>query len=67
MSNSRANPGILKAITAVGSQSELARLADVSQPCISKWLYKRCPAERVIQLENVSGVSRKVLRPDLYR
>ena len=56
--------GLSQAIQAVGSVSELARKLGISQPSISNWT--RVPAERVISVETLTGVSRVVLRPDLY-
>jgi TorA maturation chaperone TorD len=58
------DPGLDLAISAVGSVSELARRLGISQPSVSNW--SRVPAERVLQVESISGVSRSVLRPDLY-
>ena len=56
--------GLNEAIQAVGGVSELARKLGISQPSISNWT--RVPAERVISVESLTGVSRVVLRPDLY-
>lgn len=57
-----------KAIEAVGSQAALAEKLGVGQTAISNWIRKtgRVPAERVLALEAISGVSRHDLRPDLY-
>jgi len=59
------DPGLSKAIHAVGGVSELARQIGISQPSVSNW--NRIPAERVLSVEAVTGVSRAILRPDLYR
>jgi TorA maturation chaperone TorD len=56
--------GLEEAIRAAGSVSELARRIGISQPSVSTW--DRIPAERVLSVENVTGVSRVVLRPDLF-
>ncbi len=56
--------GLSQAIEAAGSVSELARKLGISQPSISNWT--RVPAERVISVETLTGISRAVLRPDLY-
>jgi DNA-binding transcriptional regulator YdaS (Cro superfamily) len=61
-----ANPGVVKAIQWAGSQELLANALGVSQPAISKYLYDNCPAERAVQIENVTGVDRKLIRPDLF-
>ncbi len=56
--------GLSEAIKAAGGVSELARRLGISQPSVSNW--NRIPAERVLEIETVTGVSRVVLRPDLY-
>lgn len=57
--------GLQQAIQAVGGVSELARKIGISQPSVSNW--SRIPAERVAVIEEVTGVSRTLLRPDLFR
>jgi TorA maturation chaperone TorD len=59
-----ADRGLQEAIRAVGGVTELARRIGISQPSVSNWT--RVPAERVLQVENASGVARGILRPDLY-
>lgn len=56
--------GLEQAIAAAGGVSHLARALGVSQPTVSNW--RRAPAERVLAIEIATGVSRSVLRPDLY-
>src|SRR5262252_3889683 len=56
--------GLQEAIRAVGGVTELARRIGISQPSVSNW--SRVPAERVLQVENASGIARAILRPDLY-
>jgi molybdopterin-guanine dinucleotide biosynthesis protein B len=56
--------GLAQAIEAVGGVSELARRLGLSQPSISNWTH--VPAERVVAVEAFTGISRAVLRPDLY-
>lgn len=56
--------GLDAAIRACGGVSELARRLGISQPSVSHW--QRVPAERVLMVEQVSGVPRGTLRPDLY-
>lgn len=58
------DPGLQAAISAVGGVTELARRIGISQPSVSNWT--RVPAERVLTVEQVTGVARAVLRPDLY-
>ena len=56
--------GLEEAVRAVGGVSELARQIGISQPSVSNWT--RIPAERVLPVEAATGVSRTILRPDLY-
>jgi len=54
---------------AAGGPSELARRLNaagkrISPQAVGKW--ERVPAERVLDVEAVTGVSRHDLRPDLY-
>jgi DNA-binding transcriptional regulator YdaS (Cro superfamily) len=60
----REDDGLAKAIAAVGSLSELARRIGLSTQAVSQW--QRVPPERCLDVERVSGVSRYVLRPDVY-
>lgn len=54
-----------RAKAAAGGPVELARkLGGISSQAVSQW--RRVPAERVIEVERVSGISREELRPDLY-
>ena len=60
--------GLEAAILKAGGQTELANLLGIRQSHISngKNRNKRVPAERVLDIERVTGVSRHELRPDLY-
>lgn len=42
----------------------LATALGVSYQAVHKW--KRVPAERVLDVERLRGISRSTLRPDLY-
>jgi DNA-binding transcriptional regulator YdaS (Cro superfamily) len=42
----------------------LARLLGISHQAIMQW--KRVPAERLLAIELLTGVSREILRPDLF-
>lgn len=57
-----------QAIEHLGGLSAAARLFDVTPGAIHKWVTKRVPAERVLELERAteSRVTRYQLRPDLY-
>ena len=56
--------GLLAAITHAGGISRLARSLGLTQPTVSVW--KRVPAHHVIEVETLTGVSRRLLRHDLY-
>jgi TorA maturation chaperone TorD len=56
--------GLEEAIKAAGGVSELARRIGISQPSVSNW--DRIPAERVLTVESATGISRAILRPDLF-
>lgn len=65
-----AERALKRAIKSAGGPTALAagisKRGDAITPqAISQWT--RCPAERVLQVEAVSGVPRESLRPDLYR
>jgi DNA-binding transcriptional regulator YdaS (Cro superfamily) len=49
-----------------GRGSDLARALSVTPGAIWQWAEERVPAERVLQVEKATGVSRHDLRPDLY-
>lgn len=56
------------AVEIAGSQSELARRIGVSHPRVWNWLHRpphRVPAEFAIAIEQATGVTRDVLRPDI--
>lgn len=47
-----------------GRAVELAACLGVSPSAISQW--QRVPAERVLDIERITGVKRHELRPDIY-
>lgn len=53
---------------AAGSESQMARDLDVSQPTVWRWINqsKQLPAEHVLTAERLYYVSRHDLRPDIY-
>lgn len=53
-----------RAITEAGGVAALARTLGVSSQAISQW--ERVPAERVLEVERATKVTRHELRPDLY-
>ncbi len=66
------NPGVLEAIKKTGTISRpgstytLAEICGVSQPTAWHWLHISIPVNRAIQIETLIGVSRKVIRPDVF-
>jgi TorA maturation chaperone TorD len=60
----RGPPGVIGAIDAADDVAQLARRIDIAQPSVSNW--NRVPAQGVLAVEAVTGVSRKQLWPDLY-
>ena len=53
------------AIKAAGGLHALARLVGIRAPALFSW--RRVPADRILQVEAVTGVPRETLRPELYR
>lgn len=53
-----------EAFRAMGGVGALARGLGIAQPSVSAW--HRIPAARVLDTEALTGISRTVLRPDLY-
>jgi DNA-binding transcriptional regulator YdaS (Cro superfamily) len=54
--------GIEQAIHAAGSQKRLAELLGCSQQNVSFWLRQGyCPSERVVEVEQATGVDRGLL------
>lgn len=48
------------------SQQEIAFRLGTKQQNVSRWLNHRVPAERVISIYRLTGVTPHELRPDLY-
>nr|WP_315384178.1 YdaS family helix-turn-helix protein [uncultured Sphingomonas sp.] len=59
---------LAKAICAAGSQSAFGRWIGRRQSTVNWWLAnaKPLPAEHVLLVERLSGISRSELRPDIY-
>ena len=55
--------GLQEAIRAAGGVTELARRIGVTQPSVSNW--RRVPAERVLAVEEVTGVKPVSLHHDI--
>lgn len=59
--------GIEEAIYAAGSQTKLAKMLGCSQQNVGFWLRQGyCPAERVIEVEQATGIARdRLINPKL--
>lgn len=55
----------MKAIEAAGGPTALGNALGCSSQAISQW--SRIPADRVVDVERITGIPREELRPDLYR
>jgi len=59
--------GFQAAAKAAGGVPALARLLGVREQTPYQWGRTRVPADRVVEIERLTGVPRELLRPDLYR
>jgi len=58
---------IQKAIEVAGGLSALASKLGIKPPSVHEWKARgRIPAERVLDIEAATGVTRYELRPDIY-
>lgn len=62
---SYSDPGLRKAIAAAGGIRPLARALGLDHTAVLRWT--RVPYEHIIRIEEITGVPREVLRPELYR
>jgi DNA-binding transcriptional regulator YdaS (Cro superfamily) len=58
------DPAIRRAVEEAGGWRALARELGINHQAVRLW--RRIPAERVRQVEAVTGIPRNVLRPDLF-
>ena len=65
MKSSPTNTPAKKAIAAVGL-GRLARELGISKQAVCGWQWRGVPAERVVAVEKITGINRKVLRPDIF-
>jgi hypothetical protein len=56
--------GLAAAVDAAGTMADLARRLGISRAAVAQW--RKVPAERLVEVERVTGVSRVILRPDLF-
>jgi DNA-binding transcriptional regulator YdaS (Cro superfamily) len=65
--HSERRAALAKACEAVGGETRLAELIGKTRSHVTTWKYRgMIPADQAIPIEKASGVSRHVLRPDLY-
>ncbi len=60
----RADAGLLAAINATRTTTDLAKAIGTTPQAVSLW--DRIPHERVFDVERATGVPREILRPDLF-
>lgn len=49
-----------------GTQKLLAQKLGITEQAVGKWKDKKIPVMRAIQIESAIGISRFVIRPDVY-
>lgn len=68
--NTRSIPleALQRAVSVLGGQSAMARLCNVTQGAVWRWVKVtgQLPSEMVLRVEAATGVSRHDLRPDIY-
>lgn len=64
MARTTPTAALQQAIEIAGGQSAIARALGIKQPSVSTW--ELCPVSRVLAVEKLTGVSRELLRPDIY-
>ncbi len=47
-----------------GTRLRVAKACKITHGAVSQW--KRVPAERVLDVEKITGIPRHLLRPDIY-
>jgi DNA-binding transcriptional regulator YdaS (Cro superfamily) len=52
------------AVLQAGGNKAVAEKFGISRQAVGKW--KKVPSERVLVVEKASGISRYILRPDIY-
>jgi DNA-binding transcriptional regulator YdaS (Cro superfamily) len=67
MENTHINP-VEQAASILGGVDELAKACGVSPQAAYKWIKKRAPADRCLEIESLTGhqVTRYDLRPDVF-
>lgn len=60
------NEAVIRAVTALGGARQAATRLGVSSTAVLKWIYRNCPPERAVQLEQMTGTLREEIRPDIF-
>jgi DNA-binding transcriptional regulator YdaS (Cro superfamily) len=55
-----------QAIRDRGGYAKVGHLLGVSRQTVYRWVWNRVPAERVAEVEYVTGIPRERLRPDIF-
>lgn len=58
-------PTFDRIVAAFGSQRLMAAALGVTAQSVTKWR-KQVPAERVLEIERLTGISRHEIRPDVF-
>ncbi len=59
------NPIFTELVRVFGSQTEIARVCDVSRSAVSLWRTRKIPIPYLRKLSKLSGIPASELRPDL--
>jgi DNA-binding transcriptional regulator YdaS (Cro superfamily) len=59
------NKGIDTIRATKGMAAKIAKNLKISRGAVSRW--QHIPAERIVEVERITGIPREELRPDLYR
>lgn len=59
-------PPLDRAASALGGRDRLTAALGISRRTFFLWKSSRIPAERVVEIERITGVARHELRPDLW-
>ncbi len=62
---SRMDAGLIQAIDAAGGIIKLAHQLGLTHQAVYQW--RSVPTHQIMAIEELTGVPREVLRPDLYR
>jgi len=55
---------VVNAIEKIGGLTAVADKLGITRQAVFAW--KRCPPEHAIKIEQLSGISRHILRPDVF-